>query len=116
MRFDSIASSYSNVLSPVAQVSTIVCMSTEPDYWPVYGADKLRIIKRYPDHWAAINALFDMKEDFRLLCHEYGLAAKALARLDDPSAIDATGRRDEYRDIVRALESEILKYVGEYAS
>jgi len=86
-------------------------MSTELDFWPVNGADKLRIIKRYPDYWADINALFESNEDFRLLCQEYGLATEALSRLEDSSGPETIRRRDEYREIVSALESDIKKYI-----
>lgn len=86
-------------------------MSTELDFWPVSGADMLRIIKLYPDHWADINALFASNEDFRLLCQEYGLATEALYRLDGSSGPETIRRRDEYREIVSALESDIKKYI-----
>ncbi len=91
-------------------------MSTEPDYWPVVVADKLRIIRRYPDRWGDINDLFESSDDFRLLCHEYVLATDALSRLNRISDTQAVSRREEYADIVLELESELLKYVDEHAS
>lgn len=115
MRFKDIRSSYSNVLSSLTQVPTIVRMSTEPDFWPVDRSDKLLIIKRNPDYWAGINALFESNEEFRLLCQEYGLATDTLAKLNSPSDTDSIKRREEYREIVRELETEIMKYIDGYA-
>ena len=89
-------------------------MSTEPAFSSSQDADKLRIIRRFPDHWAVINTLFGAKEEFRLLCQEYGLAASTLARLNGTSDAGSITRRDEYREIVRELEAEIMKYIDGY--
>ena len=91
-------------------------MSTEPDFRPVDGADKLRIIKRFPERWAGINALYKESEDFRLLCQEYGLAADALSKLSNHDDSNSSTQRIEYEQIVRELESEILEYVDEWAT
>lgn len=113
MRFKDIRSSYSNVLSSLAQVPTIEHMSTELDFWPVDRADKLRIIKRFPDRWSGVSALYEKSEDFRLLCHEYGLATDALSRLSSHEDVSPSRKRDEYEQIVRELDSEILNYIDE---
>ena len=90
-------------------------MSTEPAFRVSQDTDKLRIIRRFPDHWAVINALFGANEEFRLLCQEYGLAAVTLASLNGTSDAGSIRRRDEYREIVRELEAEITKYIEGYA-
>jgi hypothetical protein len=86
-------------------------MSTEPNFWPVYGADKLRIIKRFPEQWGGIIALYGDSEDFRLLCQEYGLATDALSKLSNHDDASSSRIRVEYEEIVRELESEILNYI-----
>lgn len=111
MQFKGNGSSYSNVLSSTAQVHTIKLMRTEPEFRPVDGADKLLIIKRFPDHWAGINSLYRENDDFRLLCQEYGLATDALSKLSSSEDARLGRKRAEYEQIVRELESEILNFV-----
>ena len=100
----------------MAQVPKIERMSTEPDFRRVDGADKLRIIRRFPDQWGGISTLYESSEDFRLLCQEYGLAADALSKLSNHDDSSSSRQRIEYEQIVRELESEILKYVDEWAT
>lgn len=91
-------------------------MSSELSFSAVNGSDKLRVIRRFPNLWGDINDLFDNNENFRLLCHEYCLATETLSRLNSASDLTTTNRRDEYLEIVRDLETEIMTYVDEYTS
>ena len=89
-------------------------MQTNSDSWPVDGAAKLHIFRRFPDHWATVKAMFEDNEEFRLLCNEYCLASDTLSRMDGPLDSKASMMRDEYMEIILELETEIRNYIDGY--
>ncbi len=89
-------------------------MSAESIICPVNEADKLRVIRQYPDYWARIKTLFDSSDDFKLLCYEYGLAVDTLSKLNNQPGSDTYTMYEEYRNIISELDLELLKYLNEY--
>ena len=72
------------------------CMQTNPDSLPVEKTGKSHLLKRFPDHWAAVIALFEENEAFRSLCNEYCLALDASLRID--GIADARARNTPDRE------------------
>lgn len=77
-------------------------------------AAKIHVIRRFPDNWATVKAMFEDNEEFRLLCSEYSLASNALSRVDGSQDSKVGMMRDEYMEIILELETEIRNYIDEY--
>jgi hypothetical protein len=67
-----------------------------------------RVIERFPDHAAAIRGRFHADQTFREICGDYSEALKALQRWQASSGPQTAARVEEYRELARALEIEIV--------
>jgi hypothetical protein len=70
------------------------------------------IIGRFPAHELAIRRICTSHPEFRGVCEDYDEAAAALLRWD---AAGDQQRADEYRQITRDLEAEILQVLDAQA-
>jgi hypothetical protein len=67
-----------------------------------------RVIERFTEHGASIREHFDGDESFREMCGDYADTLQALQRWEASDDPHRAARVDEYRDLARALETEIL--------
>lgn len=64
------------------------------------------LVKRFPSRWREIIALCEQDEAFRALCADYDEAYRA-AKIWSKSR-NVPGRAEEYMEVTRQLEAEIL--------
>jgi len=67
-----------------------------------------RVIERFTEHAASIRERFHGDESFREMCGDYVETLQALQRWEASDDPHRTARVEEYRDLARALETEIL--------
>lgn len=67
-----------------------------------------RVIERFPKHAASIRDLFHADQSFREMCGDYAETLQALHRWRASNDPLKDARVEEYEDLARALESEIL--------
>jgi hypothetical protein len=66
-----------------------------------------RVIECFPRHAAVIRDRFHADQGFREMCGDYAETLEALERWQVSTGPQAADRIDEYRELARALESEI---------
>ena len=66
-----------------------------------------RVIECFPKHAASIRDRFHVDQSFREMCGDYAETLEALERWQASSGPHKAARVEEYREIARALESEI---------
>lgn len=64
------------------------------------------LVKRFPSRWREIIALCEQDEAFRALCADYDDAYKAAIVWSRSRSVP--GRAEEYLEVARELEAEIL--------
>jgi hypothetical protein len=67
-----------------------------------------RAIARFPEHAARIRERFHDDQSFREMCGDYAETLQALQRWEASDDPHRAARVEEYQDLARALESEIL--------
>ena len=67
-----------------------------------------RVIERFPELAPAIRNFFHGDPSFREMCSDYAEALDALQRWQTSDHPQKAARVDEYRELARALESEIV--------
>lgn len=71
-----------------------------------------RVIERFPKHAASIRDLFHADQSFREMCGDYAATLDALQRWEASSGPHRAARIEEYRELARALENEVLTALG----
>ena len=71
-----------------------------------------RVIERFPKHAAAIRHLFHVDQSFREICGDYAETLEALERWQASSDPRKAARIEEYQELARELESEVLTALG----
>ena len=71
-----------------------------------------RVIERFPKHAASILDLFHADQSFRDICADYADTLEALQRWEASSGPYKAARVEEYQELARALESEVLTALG----
>ena len=66
-----------------------------------------RVIECFPEHAAAIRDRFHVDQSFREMCGDYAETLQALERWQTSSRPQKAARVEEYRELARALETEI---------
>lgn len=64
------------------------------------------LVRRFPSHWRAIIVLCEQDEAFRSLCSDYDEAYRAANIWSKSRSVP--GRAEEYLEVARQLEAEIL--------
>jgi hypothetical protein len=67
-----------------------------------------RVIERFPELAASIRARFHDDQSFRDMCSDYAETLQALERWQASSGPQKAARVEEYRELARALEIEIV--------
>jgi hypothetical protein len=68
----------------------------------------VRVIARFPEHAPAIQARFRKDGSFREMCSDYVQALEALQRWEDSHVPQRAARIEEYRELAKALEIEMV--------
>ena len=71
-----------------------------------------RVIERFPKHAASIRDLFHADQSFREMCGDYAETLDVLQRWEASSGPHRAARIEEYRELARALENEVLTALG----
>jgi hypothetical protein len=71
-----------------------------------------RVIESFPEHAAAILDRFHADQSFREICGDYAETRDALERWQASSSPQRMARIEEYRELARALEIEIVAALG----
>jgi hypothetical protein len=71
-----------------------------------------RVIERFPKHAASIMDLFHADQSFRDICGDYADTLEALQRWEASSGPHRAARIEEYQELARALENEVLTALG----
>jgi hypothetical protein len=71
-----------------------------------------RVIERFPKHEASIRDFFHADQSFREICGDYADTLEALERWQASSGPHKTARIEEYQELARELESEVLTALG----
>ena len=69
----------------------------------------LAVIQRYPDHKSTIIRLYKKSEAFQSICEDYTRCVEALRYWKQSSEEEAIIRREEYHELLRDLECDILE-------
>jgi hypothetical protein len=67
-----------------------------------------RLIERFPELAASIQARFHDDQSFREMCSDYGETLEALQRWQASSGPQRTARVEEYRELAEGLEIEVV--------
>jgi hypothetical protein len=67
-----------------------------------------RVIECFPEHAATIQDRFHANQSFRDMCGDYAEALDALQRWQASDGPKKGARVEEYQELARALESEIV--------
>ena len=70
------------------------------------------VIERFPKHAAPIRGRFHADQSFREMCGDYAETVAALQRWEASSGPHKAARVEEYRELARALEIEIVAALG----
>ena len=65
------------------------------------------LARRFPQHASTIRRLQARDPDFRSICDDYGEAQRALKHWEAAGQA-APGRVEEYREMLKELEAEVL--------
>jgi hypothetical protein len=71
------------------------------------------ILRRFPDHKAAIRQMHRTSESFKSTCHDYQKSTEALHYWAKSSRSEAPDRSREYKMVLRELETEIKNSLEE---
>jgi hypothetical protein len=71
-----------------------------------------RLIERFPELAASIQARFHDDPSFREMCSDYAEAGEALQRWQASDDPQKSARVDEYQELAKALEIEIHTALG----
>jgi hypothetical protein len=71
-----------------------------------------RVIECFPTHAASIRDRFHADRSFREMCADYAETLDALQRWQASSSPHKAARIEEYQELARALESEVLTALG----
>jgi hypothetical protein len=71
-----------------------------------------RVIERFAEHAASIRERFHGDQSFREMCGDYAETLQALQRWRASADPQRTARVEEYQDLARALEIEIMTALG----
>jgi len=66
-----------------------------------------RVIERFPEYAARIRDRFHADQSFREMCGDYAETLEALQRWQASNRPQEAARVEEYRELAKALESEI---------
>jgi hypothetical protein len=67
-----------------------------------------RVMERFPEHAPAIQNRFRGDQSFREMCSDYAEALEALQRWQASEAPQQAARIEEYRELAKALEIEMV--------
>lgn len=67
-----------------------------------------RIVARFPEHASSIQDRFHEDPSFREMCSDYAEALEALQRWQASDDLRKSARIEEYRELAKALEIEIV--------
>jgi hypothetical protein len=67
-----------------------------------------RLIERFPELAASIQARFHDDQSFREMCSDYGETLEALQRWQASDGPQRAARIEEYREVAEGLEIEIV--------
>jgi len=70
-----------------------------------------RVISQFEDWKTRIEQSFQESDDFRSLCEDYAVCARALENWQASNAATATERRKEYTELLAELGKEILDWL-----
>jgi hypothetical protein len=71
-----------------------------------------RVVECFPEHAAAIRDRFHADPNFREMCGDYAETLQALERWQASTGPQTAARIEEYRELAKALESEIVAALG----
>jgi hypothetical protein len=71
-----------------------------------------RVIERFPERATSIRDLFHVDQSFREICGDYADTLEALQRWEASSGPYKAARVEEYQELARELESEVLAALG----
>ena len=74
-------------------------------------ANRLFVLKRFPQHSEKIQQVFSKDPSFQSLCEDYRACSKALKYWSGATSDKAAARREEYRQLLLELEEEVLLYL-----
>jgi len=78
------------------------------------GTSALAIAEvHFPDQASRVQHLFRVSETFRSMCEDLAAAVDALKHIDEVPRADRELRRQEYKDLERALISEIAEALSQ---
>lgn len=69
------------------------------------------ILKRFPDHGAALERLFRQNPSFQSLCEDYRDCQRALASWRQSTTREAPAMREAYAELLRELEAEVRQFL-----
>ncbi len=67
------------------------------------------IRERFPDRSDTISLLASKDPEFRAVCEDYDVCINALRYWNQSETPEADSRVDEYRNLIRELEGEIMQ-------
>jgi hypothetical protein len=70
------------------------------------------VMERFPEHATSIQARFHADQRFREVCGDYADTLQALQRWQASRGPHRAARIEEYRELARALEIEIVTALG----
>jgi hypothetical protein len=70
------------------------------------------VMERFPEHATSIQARFHADQRFREMCSDYAETLQALERWQASRSPHKAARVEEYRELARALEIEIVTALG----
>lgn len=79
----------------------------------VIKSSLFHVIKRFPLRKNAIHLLIKTDDGFYTLCEDYRRCSEALTRWHQSTSEEAPLRQEEYSDLLRDLELEIVEYLNE---
>ena len=71
------------------------------------------VLERFPDHTDKIKRLFRQDKTFQAQCEDYRQCYKALEYWNRSDTQNGPARREEYEELLKALELEILESFNE---
>lgn len=70
------------------------------------------VMERFPEHATSIQDCFHADQRFREMCSDYAETLQALERWQASRGPHRSARVEEYRELARALEIEIVTALG----
>lgn len=69
------------------------------------------LMEAFPAHSAAIQREFSQSEYFRSICKDFHACSQAITYWDKIASGEAAVRSEEYRELLRELEREVLNWL-----